>query len=86
MERIGNLKRATITGKQFKKVTSLTMEERRAMSMLARLPGKSSHKDIPDCWEEISDLGDAIASYGKGFSPNYQSKLLRKYYKDAMLP
>ena len=49
-------------------------------------PGKSSHKDIPD-WlgNEISDLGDAYnTSYGKGFSPNYQNKLLRKYYKEAI--
>ena len=49
-------------------------------------PGKSSHKDIPD-WlgNEISDLGDTYnTSYGKGFSPNYQNKLLRKYYKEAV--
>ena len=56
------------------------------LRFLLDYPGKSSHKDIPD-WlgNEISDLGDAYStSYGKGFSPNYQNKLLRKYYKDAV--
>ena len=56
------------------------------LRFLLDYPGKSSHKDIPD-WlgNEISDLGDAYnTSYGKGFSPNYQNKQLRKYYKDAV--
>ena len=56
------------------------------LRFLLDYPGKSSHKDIPD-WlgNEISDLGDAYnTSYGKGFSPNYQNKLLRKYYKEAV--
>ena len=56
------------------------------LRFLLDYPGKSSHKDIPD-WlgNEISDLGDAYnTSYGKGFSPNYQNKLLRKYYKEAI--
>ena len=56
------------------------------LRFLLDYPGKSSHKDIPN-WlgNEISDLGDAYStSYGKGFSPNYQNKRLRKYYKDAV--
>ena len=60
--------------------------EQVVLRFLLDYPGKSSHKDIPD-WlgNEISDLGDAYdTSYGKGFSPNYQNKLLRKYYKDAV--
>ncbi len=70
-------KRATIAGKQLKKVTSLNDGRKKVSGIVLRFlldyPGKSSHKDIPD-WlgNEISDLGSNAIRYIEDF---HQSKV-----------
>lgn len=49
-------------------------------------PSNEKHKDIPDwLYNRLDDAGDWYDSdYGKGFSPNYESKVLIAAYEKAV--